>query len=348
MSLIDKVLEIPAYGWETSEGVLIKPSKSQILKEFISRINIFRSPKNWIAFIGWFWVLCLIPVMVVFIGWYITWPLAGICLLYGMMGMSTHGTIWYHRYATHKAFKFQNKFWRFFTQNLVIKLIPEETYVVSHHVHHAKSDKPGDPYNAAAGFLYCFLADVNHQPVAKDLSEAEYSRTANFLSHTGIYINSYAQYLKWGSVGHPAATLAHWVLNWAFWFGVFYLIGGMGLSLAMFTGALLWVLAVRTFNYNGHGGGTDKRQDGVDFNWKDMSINQTRPGLLSGEWHNNHHLFPNSARSGFLPYQLDTAWMYIYALKKIGGISSYKDSKAEFLREYVVPNKKAVNTREKA
>lgn len=54
-------------------------------------------------------------------------------------------------------------------------MIPEEIYVVSHHVHHAKSDQPGDPYNASGGFLYCFLADVNHQPIAKSLSEKDYS-----------------------------------------------------------------------------------------------------------------------------------------------------------------------------
>ena len=59
------------------------------------------------------------------------------------------------------------------TQNLVIKTFPEEIYVVSHHVHHAKSDQPGDPYNANAGFLYCFLADVNHQPIAQNLSEED-------------------------------------------------------------------------------------------------------------------------------------------------------------------------------
>ena len=84
--------------------------------------------------------------------------------------MGTHGTLWHHRYCTHGAYTFRNAFWRVFTQNLTINVIPEEIYVISHHVHHAKSDQPGDPYNAQAGFLYCFLADVNHQPIAKDLS----------------------------------------------------------------------------------------------------------------------------------------------------------------------------------
>lgn len=123
-----------------------------------------------------------------------------------MIIMGTHGTIWHHRYCTHGAYKFRNKFWRFFTKNLTIKAIPEEIYALSHHVHHAKSDQPGDPYNANAGFLYCFLADVNHQPINRNLSEIEYSKAVNLMKHTGVRANSYCQYQKWGSVASPGIT----------------------------------------------------------------------------------------------------------------------------------------------
>jgi stearoyl-CoA desaturase (delta-9 desaturase) len=57
-------------------------------------------------------------------------------------------------------------------------------------------------------------------------------------------------------------------------------------------------------------------------------------GLLAGEWHNNHHLFPGSARCGFLPGQLDLAWVYIYSLRRLGMVAWYKDSKKEFLKKY--------------
>ncbi len=65
-----------------------------------------------------------------------------------------------------------------------------------------------------------------------------------------------------------------------------------------------------------------------------------RPGLFAGEWHNNHHLYPASARAGFLPYQLDLPWIYIYSLSKIGAVSWYHDSKKEFLKKYAVKAKK--------
>jgi len=60
---------------------------------------------------------------------------------------------------------------------------------------------------------------------------------------------------------------------------------------------------------------------------------------LTGEWHNNHHLYPGSARAGFLPYQLDLAWIFIFCMYKMRVVSSYHDSKKEFLRKYLT-NKK--------
>lgn len=108
----------------------------------------------------------------------------------------------------------------------------------------------------------------------------------------------------------------------------------MPLACAVFGSAGIWAVGVRTFNYEGHGKGEDKRREGIDHNREDMSINQLWPGYVAGEWHNNHHLFPKSARSGFKPHQLDLAWCYIKLLSMIGAVSSYRDSKKQFLLEY--------------
>ncbi len=254
-----------------------------------------------------------------------------------MVILGTHGTIWYHRYATHRGYTFSHPFWRFITKNLVIKIIPDELYVVSHHVHHYVPEKPGDPYNAHGGWLYCFLADAIHQPIAKNLSRSDYQRAIHLMDHTGIHMNSYEQYQKWGSICHPAWTLLHFTLNWAFWWGAFYLIGGTALAVAIFASAGVWAVGVRTFNYDGHGGGKDKRKTGIDFNRKDLSINQLWPGLVTGEWHNNHHLYPRGARAGFLPHQLDYAWYYIIICAKLGMVDSYRDDKARFFEEHYNP-----------
>lgn len=335
MAFIHEVLEAPSYGWKDANGNLSKPTTRQILSEFISRINVFKNKKNWLSFLSWFMVLCLVPFLALFIFKYFSIAGLIVAFVYSMMVMGTHGTVWYHRYCTHGAYKFKNNFWRFFTQNLTLKIIPEEIYAISHHVHHALSDQPGDPYNAQGGFLYCFLADANHQPINRNMNEKEYNRCVTLMKHTGVTPNTYAQYQKWGSVANPLRTIIGVILNWGFWFGVFFLIGGPALACAIFGSAGIWAVGVRTFNYEGHGKGEDKRQDGVDYNRKDMSINQLWPGYVAGEWHNNHHLFPKSARSGFKPHQVDMAWYYIKFMSILGAVSHYHDSKKQFYKDHI-------------
>lgn len=338
MAFIDHVLQVPAYGWENKEGALTVPTTRQLFSEAFSRINIFKTRKNWISLISWVMVLCLLPFFIVFLFYYFSLKLLGLFILYSMIIMSTHGTIWFHRYCTHKSYKFSHPIWRFITQNLVLRTFPEEMYVVSHHVHHVKSDKPGDPYNPKGGFLYCMLSDVNHQSISKELNEADYKKAAHFLQQSGIKINGYAQYLKWGSIASPFYTVGLWILNWSFWYAAFYFLGGHGLACALFGAAMFWFILVRAFNYTGHGKGHIKHVDGIDFDRSNLSINQTRPGLFSGEWHNNHHLYPGSARAGFLRYQIDLAWIYIFSLYKLGAVSSYHDSKKDFLKKYAASN----------
>jgi sn-1 stearoyl-lipid 9-desaturase len=330
MTFLKSVLEPPVYGWEDEFGNLNRPCKSQIFNEFFSRLNVFKSKKNWLSFTSWLLVLCLTPFLFLFIFKYFSFTGLIIAFVYSMIVMGTHGTIWHHRYCTHRAYKFRNNFWRFFTQNLTLKIIPEEIYAISHHVHHAFSDQPGDPYNAQGGFLYCFLADVNHQPIARNMSEKDYAKCVNLMNHTGVKTNTYQQYQKWGTLANPTRAIIGIILNWAFWFTAFYLIGGPGLVCAIFGAAGFWAVGVRTFNYEGHGKGKDKRREGIDHNRDDMSINQVWPGYVAGEWHNNHHLYPKSARSGFKTYQLDMAWCYIKFMSLIGAVSSYHDAKKEF------------------
>ncbi|MBS1524626.1 MAG: fatty acid desaturase [Bacteroidetes bacterium] len=338
MAFLDNVLQPPSYGWKTDDGQLVQPEGRHIFKEFFCRLNVFRDKKNWLPFFSWFKLLCLLPFFLLFLFKFLSPLTALYAFIYGMMVMGTHGTIWYHRYCTHNAFKFRNNFWRLFTQQLTISIIPEEIYVVSHHVHHARSDQPGDPYNAEAGFWYCFLADVNHQPIAKNLSEADYERVKRLMIRTGVRGNTYRQYRYWGSYAHPVRAVTAWLLNWSFWYLVFYLTGGNQLACTLFAAAGIWAVGVRMFNYDGHGHGKNRHKEGVDYNRDDKSINQLWPGLVAGEWHNNHHLYPKSARSGFKAYQVDMAWQYIRLMHWLGAIRSYRDDKKAFVAKYIDVN----------
>jgi stearoyl-CoA desaturase (delta-9 desaturase) len=50
-------------------------------------------------------------------------------------------------------------------------------------------------------------------------------------------------------------------------------------------------------------------------------------------------LFATSARSGFLPYQLDIPWLYVQLLYKLGGVTEFRDNKKQFYENYVEPFK---------
>ena len=157
------------------------------------------------------------------------------------------------------------------------------------------------------------------------------------MNHTGVKLNSYEQYQRWGYLSHPLWSILHYAANWGFWWVTSYAIGGPALATALFGAVGFWAIGVRTFNFDGHGAGRDKRRDGVDFNRDDLSINQLWPGYVAGEWHNNHHLYPSGARSGFLGYQFDLPWLWIRSLAAVGAITSYRDYKADFLRDYYRP-----------
>jgi len=336
MAFLDRVLDPPSYGFLRGDKLYV-PTYGELFREFFSRLNVLKSRKHWISLFGWLVVAFFAPFFVLMFTQYFSWPLFILGFIYSMVVMGAHGTVYLHRYSTHQAFAFRNRFWLDLCRELVIKVVPEETYVVSHHVHHYISEKPGDPYNVHGGWLYCFLADVNHQHTATDLSKGDYAKASGLIRHTGVWINSYDQYQKWGSISHPAFTTAHFLLNWALWFGVFYLLGGMPLAITLFGWAGVWAVGIRTFNYDGHGGGKDKRKKGDDFNWADLSINQKWPGLITGEWHNNHHLYPNGIRAGFLPSQWDFAWFFIRFYKAIGGITTTRDYTQQFLEKYYRP-----------
>src|SRR4028118_810689 len=99
MPLLDYVLETPGYGWKNENGDLIKPTPSQIFKEFFSRLNIFRSKKAWLPFFSWMKVALLAPLLFLFIFKFFTIPLLIAAFVYSMIIMGTHGTIWHHRYC---------------------------------------------------------------------------------------------------------------------------------------------------------------------------------------------------------------------------------------------------------
>ena len=73
MPLIDYILHKPSYGWKNENGELIIPTTKQLFREAFSRIDIFKSPKNWISLIGWLMIACMIPFLVLFFVKFFSW-----------------------------------------------------------------------------------------------------------------------------------------------------------------------------------------------------------------------------------------------------------------------------------
>jgi stearoyl-CoA desaturase (delta-9 desaturase) len=134
MAFIDSILQEPSYGWKSTNGELIVPTKKQLWKEALSRMNVFKSRHNWLSFASVTMIVCLLPFLYFFLFHFISIKLMIAFLAYTMIIMGTHGTIWFHRFCTHKSYKFSHPIWRIVTQNLVIKTLAEETYTISHHV----------------------------------------------------------------------------------------------------------------------------------------------------------------------------------------------------------------------
>ena len=112
-SFLDRVLDRPSYGWANPDGSVVRPSAGVLIREALSRMNVFRSRKNWLAFSNWFWTLSLAPFLVTFALHYFSWPLVVAGFLYSMVGMGSYGTLWLHRYGTHGAYTIERPFFRF-------------------------------------------------------------------------------------------------------------------------------------------------------------------------------------------------------------------------------------------
>lgn len=331
---LKRLLKEPRYGWERG-GVLVKPSRELIWSEFFHNLNVIRDRRNWINALvvaGMVLSFCSLIIHLIYFATPLTLVLG---LLYAFFILPTCGTFYLHRFGAHKAFQFKHALGLWVGKNLVIKQLPEEWYAIPHLVHHKFPDQVHDPHNPQCGWLYCYLADNLHFFVSRSLSEKEFLQACSLLKHTGVRLNTYADYQKWGSLSDPKYILRDYVINWALWFSILYLSGGWAMVTGIFGFACVWLLAIKNFNFHAHGGGVNRKVAGYDLSIGDMAINQRDNGYAAGEWHSNHHCFPQSARSGFLPGQIDVPWLMVLSFHKLSLISQYRDDRLKFLELHV-------------
>jgi len=322
----------PMYKPRTEEE---KPNLSLTITNFLKSINIFSSIKSWPQFTNLLVVILTIIPAYLFFFKYFSWKLFAFIVFYNAIVLNVFSTYYFHRFSSHGAFKVKGKFGHFVIKNLAPRLFNEETFALAHYVHHKYPDSKLDPHKASDGFMHSFLSDFTQMRTNPNLDEKSYKRVAKIIEQVNIKKNTYDEYQRWGTIINPKSFIKELIFNWALWIIIFYFLGGSELLCAAGTSCFFWGLSVRNFNYKSHGSGIDKRKSGRDFDQDSISLNLFLPGFLCGEWHANHHIHPESAKAGFMPYQLDLSFLLIRAFYKLGLIESYIDKSLEFEKKYM-------------
>lgn len=205
----------------------------------------------------------------------------------------------FHRLLTHRGYKTPKLVEYFLTLCGTLALEGGPIYwVVTHRIHHAHTDAPGDP----------------HTP-----------RDGGWWSHMGWILSGTAQQ-------YDKETIARWAPDmikdkFHVWLNRLYFVPliVLGLVLLAFGGwsYLMWGTFFRvTFNLHAtwlvnsatHMWGSRR------FATKDDSRNNWWVALLTwGEgWHNNHHAHPTAARHGLAWYEIDINWWGIRVMQLMG------------------------------
>lgn len=234
--------------------------------------------------------------------------------LSGLLGIN----ICYHRLLTHRSFTCP----KWFERTLVVIAVccVQDTparWVAVHRRHHQHADERPDPHSPLVNFVWSHIGWlVLRNPALNRLGL--YDRYAKDILRDPFYIALERNWLQLKII----------LLQWAVFFIAGFLVA-LAIhsttiqSLQFGTSILIWGVFVRTVlvwhqtwavNSITHLWGYRTYQTGED------SRNNVFIGLLAhGEgWHNNHHADPRSARHGHKWWELDTTWLTIRALERLG------------------------------
>ncbi|HEY9778324.1 MAG TPA: acyl-CoA desaturase [Planktothrix sp.] len=216
-------------------------------------------------------------------------------------------TIGYHRLISHRSFaspKFVEYFWV-----LMGYLAFEGSpiwWATIHRAHHRYVDTPLDPHspryglhNAHFGWLMHrkYPSHIDPQSQSKDLVDDPLYR---FLEQGGNWWRAHVLVF--------AISIGVRLVIWACF--------GWVAALASLAAAMAVLQIPLMLNVFCH----IPKLGYKNFRCVDDSVNVWWVALLAmGEgWHNNHHVFPGSARSGIRAHELDVSWLVICAMRKLG------------------------------
>ena len=228
-----------------------------------------------------------------------SWPaIIGAVILYWIAGSLGIG-MGYHRLLTHRGYRVPRVVEYFLVTcgTLALEGGPIQ-WVTTHRIHHAHTDKEGDPHTPRDGGWWAHIGWIV-RGTAQDHGQATLKRYAPDLTKDRYYV--------WLSKFDYLPSFALLIALLAF--------GGWGLMLwGIFLRVTLGLHATWLVNSATHLWGRRR------FLTLEDSRNTWWVALLTfGEgWHNNHHAFPTSARHGLKWYEIDLNWWGIRILQLMG------------------------------
>jgi fatty-acid desaturase len=211
----------------------------------------------------------------------------------------------FHRLLTHRGFKTPKAVEYFLTLCGMLSLEGGQiNWVVTHRIHHASTDAPGDPHTPREGGWWAHMGWI--------------------LKGTG---QQYSEETMWRYAPDLMKDRFHSVTNRIYFIPLIlsgillFAFGGWSmLFVGVFLRVTIGLQATWLVNSATHLWG--KRR----FETTDDSTNSWWVALLTwGEgWHNNHHAYPTAARHGLRWYEIDVNWYGIRTLQFLGLAKSIK------------------------
>ena len=205
----------------------------------------------------------------------------------------------FHRLLTHRGYKVPKPVEYFLTFCGTLAMEGGPIYwVVTHRIHHAYTEAPGDPHTPRDGAWWAHIGWML-KGTAQQYSTEVQARYAPDLMKDPVHV--WINRLWWLPLVILGVVLFA-VGGWPFlMWGVFFRV--------TFNLHATWLVNSAT-----HMWGTRR------FETTDDSTNSWWVALLTfGEgWHNNHHAHPTAARHGLAWYEIDVNWLGIRTLQLLG------------------------------
>lgn len=228
-----------------------------------------------------------------------SWPalIASLVLLW--IGGSLGVGMGFHRLLTHRGYKTPKLLEYFLTVCGTLAMEGGSiNWVVTHRIHHAYTDAPGDPHTPRDGRWWAHMGWIL-RGTAQQHEPAVMWRYAPDLMKDPVHV--------WLNRLYFVPLVITGILLFAF-------LGYPGLMWGVFLRVTIGLHATWLVNSATHLWGSRR------FETRDDSTNNWWVALLTfGEgWHNNHHAFPRAARHGLTWYELDLNWVGIRSLQLLG------------------------------